>query len=71
MKVSRGDQIHNARYFEKQGISAVLDDEQLTVKSLMKALDNVCQNKSNIIASIQALGIVSATDQIIGLLEAH
>lgn len=35
-KASRGDQIHNARSFEKQGFSLVLKEEELTNERLLK-----------------------------------
>ena len=69
-KVSRGDQIHNARYFAKQHISVVLDDDSLTVARLTHAVDDVWQRAPTIKLAIKALGIVSATDTMIDLLNA-
>ena len=70
-KVSRGDQIQNARYFEKLGISTVLDDDLLSSHDLVQAIDDVFTHRDELVDKIKALGITSATDHIIDLLEKH
>ena len=67
-KVSRGDQIHNAHYFEKQGVSVVVHEEDLTAKTLLRAVEEVRSRQVQIIASIEALGVESATSKIIALI---
>ncbi|ARJ51843.1 undecaprenyldiphospho-muramoylpentapeptide beta-N-acetylglucosaminyltransferase [Staphylococcus lutrae] len=42
---SRGDQIDNARYFEKQGYAKMLNESELTQESLMLALQEIEQNR--------------------------
>lgn len=66
-RISRGDQIHNARYFMQQQVSTVLDDDSLTPESLLTAVTQVYQNRPQIIAAIDALGVSSATDCILQL----
>jgi UDP-N-acetylglucosamine--N-acetylmuramyl-(pentapeptide) pyrophosphoryl-undecaprenol N-acetylglucosamine transferase len=68
-KVSRGDQIQNAGYFAKQGISKVVEDEKLTAESLLTAIVEVSQKQEEIIAKIKALHIESATLKIITLIK--
>lgn len=68
LKVSRGDQIQNARHFQKMGISTVLDDDSLTTPILLEAINDVFARRESLEAAIKALGITSATDKIIGLL---
>ena len=68
-KVSRGDQIQNARYFKQQGISQVLDDENLTAENFLAAVREVSQQKEEIIAKIRALHIESATLKIVTLIK--
>lgn len=68
-KASRGDQIQNARYFEAQGISAVIQDESLNADTLLKALQKVSDNKEDIHHKIQALNIESATDKIVAIIK--
>ena len=67
-KVSRGDQIQNAKYFQQLGISTVLSEETLTVDNLCNALDLILQNQDEIVDKIRSLNITSATDQILKIL---
>lgn len=66
-RVSRGDQIHNARYFMQQQVSTVIEDEALTSEGLLAAVMQVYQNSPQITAAIEALGVGSATDRILQL----
>lgn len=68
-KVSRGDQIQNARFFSQQGISTVIDDDVLTADKLITAIHYVYDAKDDIIAKIQALHIHSATATILTLIK--
>lgn len=68
-KVSRGDQIQNARYFKEQGISVVVDEEKLTLQSLLMSINEVNQHKEEIIAKIKALQVESAALKIIALIK--
>jgi len=61
---SRGDQIYNARYFEKLGISVVVQEEQLSSETLLAAISQVESSKQNIISKIEKLNIQSATETI-------
>ena len=67
---SRGDQILNAKSFEKQGFSMVLEEEEITGESLLKAVHSLYENRSSF---VQAMKLSSQTDSIqtiIGLIEA-
>ncbi len=68
-KVSRGDQIQNARYFQQQGISIVIQDDQLTSERLFEALQEVKLNGVTIITKIKALNIQSATTRVISIIK--
>ncbi|WP_028389078.1 undecaprenyldiphospho-muramoylpentapeptide beta-N-acetylglucosaminyltransferase [Legionella fairfieldensis] len=68
-RASRGDQIQNARYFQKQGVSHVIDEDHLTVDSLITAVNEVNCHKDVIITKIKALHIESATFRIIELIK--
>jgi len=46
---SRGDQILNAASFEKHGYSYVLNEEDMTPKNVMKAIDSVYNNRNEYI----------------------
>lgn len=67
-KVSRGDQIQNARYFQDQGISVVIEDESLNAERLLNAIHDVFNNKDEICNKIKALHIESAEDRIVDIL---
>lgn len=66
-KVSRGDQVQNARFFNKQGISRVIDDEALTAEFLIEAIMDVRQNQDEIVKKIKALAVSSATLRIVSI----
>jgi UDP-N-acetylglucosamine--N-acetylmuramyl-(pentapeptide) pyrophosphoryl-undecaprenol N-acetylglucosamine transferase len=68
-KVSRGDQIENARYFEKQGISLVLEERELTKVSLLQAIESIHACLPERKKQLQALKIDSATDRIMEILQ--
>lgn len=69
LKASRGDQIHNARYFQQQGISYVLDEEKLTIESIVQTINQANQEKEDVIKKIQQLKIESATSKIITIIK--
>lgn len=59
---SRGDQILNARSFEKQGFSVVIEEEQLTKETLSAAIKDVYENKETYVSAMKKS---SQTDAII------
>ncbi len=67
-KASRGDQIDNARYFKEQGISVVIDEENLSPETLNKALDDVEKQKETILSHIEALNLNQASEKIVSIL---
>lgn len=68
---SRGDQILNARSFEKQGFSTVLEEESLTEDSLYQAITATDQNRSQFISSMEQSPLSNAVDTIISLIESY
>lgn len=69
-KVSRGDQIQNARYFRDIGLSTVIDEDKLDEMNLIAAVEHVYQNRDEIIEKIGQLNIQSATSQVMSILKA-
>lgn len=53
LEASRGDQILNAKSFEKQGFSYVIQEEELTSERLLEAVTEVYDNKSNYIHAME------------------
>lgn len=66
---SRGDQILNARSFEKQGFSYVLEEENLTGETLSEAISAVWENRQSYITAMKESRKTDAIDTIIGLIE--
>ncbi len=65
---SRGDQILNARSFEKQGFSTVLEEEQLTNDSLFDAIETTYQNRQNYITAMEQSTLKDAVSTVIHLI---
>ena len=68
-KASRGDQILNARSFERQGFSMVLEEEELTEESLVTAVHNLYNNKGKFIDAMRNSGQQDSIHTIISLIE--
>ncbi len=69
LKASRGDQIQNAFYFNKLGISTVLDNDTLTYQVLISAINETYERREGIVAKIRALNIESATARILTIIK--
>jgi UDP-N-acetylglucosamine--N-acetylmuramyl-(pentapeptide) pyrophosphoryl-undecaprenol N-acetylglucosamine transferase len=68
-RISRGDQIENAAYFEKQGVSVVVDDDLLTAERLINAIKTVVLNQEVIVFKLNQLNIKCAKSHIITLIK--
>lgn len=68
-EASRGDQIDNAHYFEKRGVSTVLEERALTADALLQAIENVYEHRESIQTRIQELQLAVGTEKIISLLQ--
>ena len=66
---SRGDQILNARSFERQGFSLVLEEEQLTKETLLNAVKSLYENRTTFINSMKNSGQQDSIGTIISLIE--
>lgn len=68
-QVSRGDQIQNARYFQKLGISVVVPDETLNATTLMQAMQELLHHRIDIEKKIKLLNIESAANKIVAIIK--
>lgn len=68
-KASRGDQILNARSFERQGFSMVLEEEELTGESLVRAVHTLYNNRGSYIDAMRDSGQHDSINTIISLIE--
>lgn len=66
---SRGDQILNARSFEKQGFSYVIEEEQLSADSLKSAITEVMAQKDTYISAMKKSTQLDSIDVILKLIE--
>lgn len=68
-KASRGDQILNAHSFESQGFSMVIDEENLTTKTLIDGVDELYADRQKYIDAMAASEQSDAVSVIIDLIE--
>jgi UDP-N-acetylglucosamine--N-acetylmuramyl-(pentapeptide) pyrophosphoryl-undecaprenol N-acetylglucosamine transferase len=68
-QVSRGDQIQNAQYFQKLGISSVIEEGSLNTPLLLQTLSDLEKKRNEIEDKINQLKIKSATKKIVAIIE--
>lgn len=68
---SRGDQILNARSFEKQGFSTVLEEEAVTDESLYQAIQNTYENRQQFIDTMNQSTLSDAVGTITDLIASY
>lgn len=66
---SRGDQILNARSFERQGFSLVLEEEEVTKDTLLDAVQNLYEHRNDFVAAMQNSGQQDSIDTILNLVK--
>ena len=65
---SRGDQVLNARSFEKRGLSFVLPEEQLTSDTLVMEIQRTYTQRDILIQGMQAAQSVNGVDRVMELI---
>lgn len=65
---SRGDQILNAKSFQKQGFSAVLEEESLTDETLYQEIKTLYDNRQTYIHAMEGTELNHAVETIISLI---
>ena len=68
---SRGDQILNARSFEKQGFSYVIEEETLTVDILLEAIRKVYANREDYRQAMEKSNQMDSVETILQLIESE
>ena len=66
---SRGDQILNAASFEKQGFSYVIQEEDVTAETLVKAVDHVREHSDEYKKAMEQSGQLDSIAKIVNLIE--
>lgn len=65
---SRGDQILNAKSFEKQGFSKVLEEEELSKESLIKNINDLYDNREKYIKSMESTKLSNGVEEVMYLI---
>ena len=68
-KASRGDQIENARFFEKEGLSLTLKEESLETDTLKKKIDLLYDLKSRLISNMKTRSFRGANEKIADIIK--
>lgn len=68
-KASRGDQILNARSFERQGYSMVLEEEEITDKTLLNSIKELYANRQSYVDAMENSQHIDSINHIIDLIE--
>ncbi len=68
-KASRGDQILNAKSFEKQGFSKVLDEDTMTDEMFLAAVEEVYENRQAYVKTMTQSEQTNSVEKVIQLIE--
>lgn len=68
---SRGDQIENAKLFEKLGFCKMIEEEDYTFDKLKKELDYLCKNSAKIKEKMQSTAKNNAVENIVNIIKNH
>lgn len=68
---SRGDQILNARSFERMGYSKVLMEEDISDETLLRDIGDLYRNRSGYIRNMSRENIPNGTEQIMALIKKY
>ena len=68
---SRGDQILNARSFEKQGFSMVLEEEEITPERLLETIRSLYKNREQFVRKMQESSHLDSIEKIVSLIEQY
>lgn len=66
---SRGDQIENAKSYEREGLARVLMQEDMTRESLSAALLKLADERGEMAATLSAYPVKDGTDAVLALIE--
>ncbi len=70
-KASRGDQILNAKSFERQGFSVVIEEENLSDKTLLDGITNLYEHREDYITAMEQSQQKDAISLIVDMFEEY
>ena len=68
---SRGDQILNARSFENQGFSKVLEEEQMTEESLLQTIEDTYEHREQYVSAMKHSALTDAVSTVMNLISSY
>ncbi|MFD0692746.1 undecaprenyldiphospho-muramoylpentapeptide beta-N-acetylglucosaminyltransferase [Paenibacillus sp. GCM10027628] len=71
LQASRGDQILNAKSFQKAGYADVLPEEELTAEALAQHVEALYENRETYKAAMASRSDTNAAESIVKLIETH
>ena len=70
LSASRGDQIKNARSFEKRGLARVLPQERMTPETMTEAVLSLLHDRAGLREALAAYPVKDGTDAVLEMIEA-
>ena len=68
LSASRGDQLLNAGYFARKGFAMVLDQDDLTPKSLLDGVNDLYDRRLSFLATMSAEPTADGTDEVLSVI---
>ena len=68
-RASRGDQILNARSFERMGYSVVLEEEEITNEKLLETIHSLYKNRASYADAMSKSKLTDSIEEIVRLFE--
>lgn len=68
LKASRGDQILNAKSFEKQGFAAVYDEDTMTSRGLFESINNLYDNRQHYIENMKKADVSKGAEAVMEII---
>jgi UDP-N-acetylglucosamine--N-acetylmuramyl-(pentapeptide) pyrophosphoryl-undecaprenol N-acetylglucosamine transferase len=68
-KASRGDQIENAEYFAKKGLTRVIPEEEFTAERLLRELDDLERDEKSIREKLKSFVVPDSVPLILGAID--
>lgn len=68
-KISRGDQIQNAKYFEKEGFALTLEEENLSNENFKQKIEELISKKDNIKRNMEKLPQKDSLSEIFNIIK--
>ena len=65
---SRGDQIENAKSYQRQGLARVLMQEDMTPETMTAALESLLNEREELVEALKAYPVQDGTEPVLELI---